>query len=217
MGGVGFLIIAMIPVLLGILASVSMPGVTDQETIIPMLAQHHLHPVLMAIFVGALLAAIMSSADSALLSASSIITKNIPLMFWPDATDSKKLLWARICIPVAGVIAGVTALKVQAIYELILDANAVLLAAVVVPFVVGIWWQAANRTGTLAAMMVGMLVWIGSSIVRPELPGDLIGMVACLVTILIVTPLTQKIDPPRPMLTSDGEEFDLTDQLGILR
>lgn len=215
-GGLGFLFIAIIPVMLGMLASVSMPGVEDQQTVIPTLAKEHLHPVLMAVFVGALLAAIMSSADSALLSASSVISKNILPVFWPDPDLKKQMLWARISIPVAGVIAGVTALKVQAIYNLILDANAVLLAAVVVPFVLGIWWQAANRAGALAAMMAGIVVWLVSTIVWPELPGDLIGMVACLVVMIIVTPLTGKIDPPRPLLTSDGEEIDLTDRLGIL-
>ena len=215
-GGVGFLFIAIMPVMLGMLASVSMPGIEDQQTVIPTLAREHLHPVLMAVFVGALLAAIMSSADSALLSASSVISVNILSVIWPDAKESKKILWARVCIPVAGIIAGVTALKVQAIYNLILDANAVILAAVVVPFVLGIWWQAANRAGALAAMAAGVLTWLISSLVWAELPGDLIGMAACLVTMLIVTPLTQKIDPPLPLFTSDGEQIDLTGRLGIL-
>ena len=123
---------------------------------------------------------------------------------------------ARVSIPVAGIVAAVTALKVQAIYDLILDANAVLLAAVVVPFVLGIWWQNANRTSALAAMMAGVLAWFVSRLIWPELPGDLIGMVACLVTMLIVAPLTQDFDPPLPLLNADGEEIELTDRLGIL-
>ena len=216
-GGIGFFCIALIPVLLGILASVSMPGVEDQETIIPLLAKHHLHPVLMAVFVGALLAAIMSSADSALLSAASVISANIMPFFSPGADESKRLIWARVSIPVTGVIAAVTALKVQAIYNLILDANAILLAGVVVPFVLGIWWKSSNRTGALSAMAVGVLVWLVSSLVWPEMPGDLIGMAACLITMLVVTPLTQKSDPPAPLLSLDGELVDLTNRLGVLR
>ncbi len=216
-GSIGFLIIAIIPVMLGLLASVAMPGIEDKQAIIPTLAQEHLHPVLMAIFVGALLAAIMSSADSALLSASSVISANILPVFWPEADKKRRVLWSRVSIPVAGIIAGVTALKVQAIYNLILDANAVLLAGVVVPFVVGIWWRKANRTGAVTAMFTGVSVWLVSRILLPELPGDLIGMGACIVTILIVTPLTQKSDPPRPLLSTDGEAVDLTDRLGILR
>ena len=44
----------------------------------------------------------------------------------------------------------------------------------------------------------------------------LLGLIAALGTILIVTPLTQRIDPPRPLLNSDGEEVELKDRLGIL-
>jgi Na+/proline symporter len=76
-GGTGYLIFGMIPVLLGIIASVTMPGLEDPEAVIPTLAIEHLHPVAVAIFVGALLAAIMSSADSALLASSSVLTQNV--------------------------------------------------------------------------------------------------------------------------------------------
>jgi Na+/pantothenate symporter len=43
----------MIPVTLGIIASVSMPELADPESVIPSLAIEHLHPVAVAIFVGA--------------------------------------------------------------------------------------------------------------------------------------------------------------------
>ena len=215
-GGMGFLAIGVVPVMLGILASTSMPGLEDQETIIPMLAMEHLHPVFMAVFVGALLAAIMSSSDSALLSASSVISNNILPLVWPQEAERRKLAWARISIPVAGIIAALIALKVQAVYDLILGANEIVLAAVTVPFVLGIWWKAANRTGALAAMAAGICIWILSSWLLPSLPGDLLGMFACLLTMLVVTPLTQRNDPPRPLLSIDGEEVQLRDRLGIL-
>jgi len=215
-GGIGFLAIGIIPVMLGILASVAMPGLEDQETIIPRLAMEYLHPVFMAVFIGALLAAIMSSADSALLSASSVISNNILPVFWPEKALRYKLLWARVCIPVAGIIAAFIALEVQAIYDLILASNEALLAAVVAPFILGIWWQAANRSGAVAGMTIGVLVWLLGLWFWPELPGDLLGMVACFVTMLIVTPLTQASDPPRPLLSSDGQVVELRDRLGII-
>ena len=216
-GGLGFLAIALIPVLLGLVARVAMPGIENPDTIIPLLAMEHLHPVLMAIFVGALLAAIMSSADSALLSASSVLSNNILPVMRPRTANTRKLLWARLSIPVMGVIAVIIAWKVQSIYGLILATNEILLAAVVVPFVLGLWWKASNRTGALAAMTVAVVVWLSSKWLWPDLPGDLLGMAACLLTMLVVTPLTQKTDPPRPLLTADGEEIEFKDRLGILR
>jgi Na+/proline symporter len=71
------LFLGLIPVILGIIAGVTMPGLEDPETVIPSLAVAHLHPVAIAIFVGAILAAIMSSADSALLAAASLIGINL--------------------------------------------------------------------------------------------------------------------------------------------
>jgi len=41
-------------------------------------------------------------------------------------------------------------------------------------------------------------------------------MLASLVTMLIVTPLTQSFDPPRPLLDSDGNEADTAHRLGTL-
>jgi hypothetical protein len=42
------------------------------------------------------------------------------------------------------------------------------------------------------------------------------GLGACLVTMLVVTPLTQKFDPPRPLVDSDGNEIEATNRLGTL-
>jgi len=48
------------------------------------------------------------------------------------------------------------------------------------------------------------------------LPADFMGLAACLVTMLVVTPLTQKLDPPRPLVDSDGMPIDTSNRLGTL-
>ena len=50
----------------------------------------------------------------------------------------------------------------------------------------------------------------------PNLPGDLLGLLAGLLTILIVVPLTQNFDPPKPLLNADGEEVEFKNRLGVL-
>jgi len=81
----------------------------------------------------------------------------------------------------------------------------------------GVWWQKANRSGALAAMSMGIVSWLTTSLLYPELPGDLIGLGVSFVTMIIVTPLTQKIDPPRALVDIDGKPIELTDRLGTLR
>ena len=216
LAGFGHLFLGMIPVLLGIIASISMPGIVDKETVIPELAIAHLHPVAIAIFVGALLAAIMSSADSALLAAASVFSVNILPLFKSQITDKARLLATRIAIPVFGSIAVYVALEVQVVYDLIQDSNSVILVCVTIPFIVGVYWQKANRTGALASMAVGFLTWFVAILYAPGFPGDLLGLLTGLIAMLVVTALTQKSNPPEPLRNSDGEIVEMKDRLGTL-
>ena len=203
-GGFGYLLFGMIPVLLGIIGSVTMPGIANSEFIIPELAKVHLHPVLIAIFVGAMLAAIMSSADSALLGASSVLAKNVLPWFKPDAAPRLTLIIARLGILLFGGIAILVALRIQVIFDLMVDANILGLAAIIVPFIFGIYWSKANRTGALSGMAAGLATWLITMQLWPHLPSDFMGLGASLLVMVATTLLTQKLDPPRPLADSDG-------------
>ncbi len=215
-GGFGYLFFGMLAVLLGIIGSVTMPDLLNSEAVIPELAKAHLHPVAIAIFVGAVLAAIMSTGDSVLLAASSILAKNVLPSVKRNPSEHLSMQVARWSIPVCGLIAVVIALKIQVVFDLMVDANILGLAAIIVPFVLGVWWTKANRTGALSAMAAGLAAWLTTLFTAPELPADFIGLAACLITMLIVTPLTQKIDPPRELRDSDGNPVELTNRLGVL-
>ena len=215
-GAVGYLALGLVPVMLGIIGSVTMPGLANSEAIIPALAIEHLHPVMLAIFVGAVLAAIMSSSDSALLAAASLISTNILPRFVKSPSDELQLRVARWAIPVCGALTIVIALNAQVVFDTMLDSNLLVLAAVVAPFILGVWWQKANRAGALAAMTAGIVSWLATSTLYPQLPGDFIGLTVSFAVMLIVTPLTQKIDPPRALRDGDGHPVELTDRLGTL-
>ena len=216
LASIGYLAFGMIPVLLGIIGSVTMPGLADSESIVPALAFEHLHPVAIAVFVGAVLAAIMSSCDSALLAAASVISTNLLPLVKPNPSVKLQLQVVRWGILVLGVIAVSFALNAQVVFDTVLDGNLLLLAAVIVPFILGVWWRKANRSGALAAMSMGIVSWLTTSLLYPELPGDLIGLGVSFVTMIIVTPLTQTIDPPRALVDIDGNPIELSDRLGIL-
>jgi len=216
LGGFGYLIFGLIPVALGIIGSVVMPDLPLSERIVPALAIEHLHPVGIAIFVGAMLAAIMSSADSALLSIASILGKNVLPIIKPDASEKLALQVARWAIPVAGIVALVVALKIKIVFQLMINANILGLAAIIVPFILGVYWSKANRTGALSAMAAGIIAWLTTLFVAPTLPADFVGLGVCLLTMLIVTPLTQKFDPPRPLCDGEGNPVESVNRLGTL-
>jgi SSS family transporter len=216
LGSIGYLVFGMIPVLLGIIATVTMPDLSYGESVVPQLALEHLHPVAIAVFVGAVLAAIMSSADSALLACSSLLARNVLPMLREDASDRQALLVARLAIPACGIVAVFIALEFQKIFQLAVDSNMLGLAAIIVPFIMGVWWKKANRIGALSAMGAGVFAWLFTLFTAPRLPSDFIGLGACFVTMIVVTLLTQRIDPPRELRDCDGKPVDTRHRLGLL-
>lgn len=216
LAGIGYLSLGMVPVLLGMIGSVSLPGLTDPETVVPRLAMEHLSAFPLAVFISALLAAIMSSSDSALLASASIITSNLLPALKRNVTERDKLMTARWSIPVIGAVALVVGLTVQQVYELAVNALAVILVVLVVPTVLAIWWPKANRSGALAAMITGYVVWIGLPFIAPGHASDFWGFLAGLIVMLVVSPLTQRRDPPKPVRHRDGNIEPLVNRLGVI-
>jgi len=75
-GGV-YLVAGLVPVLLGLLGAALVPGLADPEQVLPRLAQLHLPPLGVVLFLGALFSAILSTVDSNLLSASALLSHNV--------------------------------------------------------------------------------------------------------------------------------------------
>jgi SSS family solute:Na+ symporter len=163
-----------------------------------------------------MLAAIMSSADSALLAASSVVAKNALPYFRHNPAPKLTLLVTRLAIPIIGGIAILIALRVQVVFDLMVDANILGLAVIIVPFVLGVWWTKANRAGALSGMAAGLITWLTTMSLWPNLPSDFMGLAACLVVMLVVTPLTQKIDPPRELHDDEGNPIEMENRLGTM-
>ena len=126
----------------------------------------------------------------------------------PNASSRLALLVARWGIPVLGGIALLIALRMQVVFDLMVDASILGLAAIIVPFIAGVYWKKANRPGAIAGIFVGLATWLVTMQIWPELPSDFMGLAASLIAMLIVVPLTQKSDPPRPLLDSDGKPVE---------
>jgi Na+/proline symporter len=108
------------------------------------------------------------------------------------------------------------ALRVEDIYDIMVDSNILALATTTIPVLMAVWWSKANRIGTLSAMASGFLTWLVSRSIAPELPGDLIGMAVCFVVMVTVSLATQRIDPPKPARDIDGNIVEFKNRLGTL-
>ena len=209
-----YLGVGVIPIALGLVASVTMPDLEDPNAVLTVLAVEHLHPILVVVFVGAILSSIMSTSDSVLLGVASVVSTNLLPLVRKDADAGLRLRVARLAIPVAGLLATYVAFSASRVVEVLIDAAAPLLAGIIVPFILCFWWERANRSGALAGMAGGLMGWSIAGTLASSIPPDMIGFGVSLVSMVVVTLLTQKVDPPRPLTDCDGNTIALDRRLG---
>lgn len=206
---IGYTVFGVIPLVLGFAASVLLPDLDDPNAVLTDLAIEFLHPVLAALFIGAILSAIMSTSDSILLSASTVISINFLPLIKHDPTERLRLRVARYSIPVVGLVSTYIAFNANRVVEVLLDSVAVLLAAVIAPFIACFWWNQANRSGALAGIIGGFIAWRIAAAIDMTFPPDLFGFCVSAAALVVVTLATQKSDPPRPLTDIDGNVVEL--------
>ena len=212
----GYIVIGTIPIMLGLIASVTMPGI-EPNAVLTSIAIEHLHPVFVAIFVGAILSAFMSTGDSILLSTGAIVSTNLLPIFHSNPSDELRIRVARITILVGAIIAGYVALGAERVVDVIVDSLAPLLAMTIVPFVLCFWWDKANKYGALAGIFGGLTGWGTAALVGTQVPPDLIGFGVSLVSMVAVALATQRINPPRPLSDLNGDPVELANRFATFR
>jgi SSS family transporter len=164
--GVGYVFIGIIPILLGFAGRIVFPGIADPELVIPGLAIKFLSLPFLMLFLGALISAIMSSADSSLLAATSLTTKNIILELFPRLKQKEFLPLARYTTVVLAVVSMLVALYVKEIYNLMVNSWATLFVGILVPVTAALYWKKANKEAAWASMLLGTGTWIGYIIIK---------------------------------------------------
>lgn len=154
-----YIAIGIIPVGLGLVGARLMPGLEDPEQILPRMALEHFPLWFYAIFAGALISAILSTVDSALLAAASLVSHNLIVPLSPGMTDAAKLRSARIAVMVFGIVSYVLALHAEGVYALIEAAAAFASAGVLVSASFGLFTKIGGARSATAALVAGALVW----------------------------------------------------------
>ena len=215
LAGTGYIAIGLIPLMLGFSASVVMPDLDDPNAVLTHLAVEYLHPVFVAIFLGAIVSAIMSTSDSILLGVGTIVSTNLLPFVRRQPSEQLRLRVARWTIPICGLLATYVAFNARRVVEVLIDSTAVLLSMVIAPFILCFWWDKANKAGALAGMLSGLIAWQVAEPLGASLHPDLIGFAVSLVVMIVVSLLTQKASPPLPLTDIDGQEVALRNRLGL--
>lgn len=163
--GIIYFLTGCIIIFIGFAGRIVLPGLENSENLIPLLAKKFLceiHPVLYALFISGLLAAIMSSADSSLLAAVSIFCNNIFTHLCRCISNDKLLFVNRIVTIIIVFLSMIIALYVQQIYNLMVNSWSTLLVSIFVPVTVALFFpKFVDKFSCWMSIIVGFLVWIG--------------------------------------------------------
>ncbi|XP_076602323.1 high-affinity choline transporter 1-like [Chaetodon auriga] len=148
------------------------PKDKDQsDMILPIVLQHLCPPYVSFFGLGAVSAAVMSSADSSILSASSMFARNIyQLAFRQSASDSEIVWVMRITIFVFGALATAMALLTGSVYGLWYLSSDLVYVIIFPQLLSVLFVKGTNTYGSVAAYVVGLLLRIGGGEPYLKLP-----------------------------------------------
>lgn len=155
-----YLAVGMIPLMLGLAGFYLMPGLEEPEHILPMIAQKYLPAWMYVLFAGAIVSAILSTVDSALLSCSALFSHNILLSLKPGTGEKQKLLYNRLGVAGMGILAYVLALHAEGVYNLVKDASSLGSAGIFIVVMFGVFTQFGKEKSAVTALALGVVVWM---------------------------------------------------------
>jgi solute:Na+ symporter, SSS family len=187
---------AAFPALAGMAARGIFGAGIDPAQAIPLLVTHVLPVWSGAIVVGAILGAIMSTADSLLIAGTSHLTNDIyvKLIRPAAAEDTRRLLLiSRLGTVAIGLLALALALSVREIIGLLLLSYTMYAAGVFVPVVLGLYWRGGTAAGAIAGIIGGAAAGVAVArgwVTLPVVPDIVAGAAVSLVLYVAVSRVT---------------------------
>ncbi|MBI4290198.1 MAG: sodium:solute symporter family protein [Betaproteobacteria bacterium] len=132
-----------------------------------------------ALFFGALLSAILSTASGALLAPTAICTENVLRPFYPHMSDRQFMLLLRTVLVTFALAALLFALNSRStMYEMVQNAYKVTLVSCIVPLAFGLYWKRANVQGATLSVILGLGSWLAMEFLSPNaaMPPQLVGL-----------------------------------------
>lgn len=178
-------------VAVGIIGKGLVPDIADPETIFMTMVSMTFHPAIAGILLAAILAAVMSTADSQLLVTASAISEDFyKVLFRKNASNKELLLVSRMTVVGVAVIAYLIASNPgNSVMGLVSYAWAGFGATFGPVIILSLYWKKMNRWGAFAGLVLGGLTTIVFKALNTGLyeivPGFLVAVVAVLVVSIV--------------------------------
>ena len=173
--GLGLMMFAAVPVLLGIAARAYEPALANHEQALPVVFTAALPPAAALLGLAAVFSAEVSSADAGLFMLSTSLSRDL-YKGWlrPDASDAQVLRMARLAAVAGGVIAVFLALVLTTVIASLTIFYAVLSVTLFVPLVAGLHLKKVGRPEGVAAVLAGLLALPAFQLALPGVQSPLL-------------------------------------------
>lgn len=192
LAGVAYLVFGAVPVLLGLASRILDPA--GETAIVASLARTFLSPPMAAVFCLALVSAVLSTIDSAILSPSTVIAQNLLRHIMPGR-DLLEL--TRAAVAGVAAVSVAVALSGESAYSILEAAYEIGLVGLFVPLALGLAWKPRSERPALAVMGFGFVSWLAHLIAGWESFVGLIDLPPSLPTIAVEVVLYVALDRQR--------------------
>jgi len=156
LAGCAYVTFGLIPVTLGLVARIAVPDSVDRA-VLPALASLFLSPTGAVIFTVAVISAVLSTIDSAILSPASVLAQNVFERVNRGRIPSLTL--NRLAVVVVAAASLGMAYMGETAYSLLEDAYELPLVGLFVPLTLGLYGKPRGQSPAVAAMVVGGSLW----------------------------------------------------------
>lgn len=176
--------------IIGMVASVVVPGLSDPQQALPQLVMKILPTGLVGLLVAAVSSAVMSTASGTIMASSTIIVNDFILFnSKKERTEKEKIKLTRIVTFIVGCIAILISLALQDIIVALDVAYAILSGSIFIPVIAALFWKRVSAKVALASMVISAVVVVAVLMIEgvSSLNAIIWGIAACAVVMLIGT------------------------------
>ena len=186
--------------LIGLFALLIVPNLDNPELAIFEVAQVVLPPFAVGLVMAAIMAAIMSTADSILLQAGTIASQDLGGTLIKNLSEKAAVNISRIVIFVIAIIGLILAMwQPPGVFDLVVFATATMGSAFVPAYVCAVWWKKANTPGAIISMLAGAVGAVCGQIFDTAgmwgMDPMMVGIISSVLGIIIGSLATQKSHP----------------------
>jgi len=135
------------------------PSGATSKVVLPLCLQYLTPPVVAFFGLGAVSAAVMSSTDSSMLSASTMIARNFYQKVIRPKSSEKEVIYALwVCICINCIIATSLAIEYKSIYELFVLCGDFMFVIVFPQLTLVLYWELANTYGSVVSFIIGLIL-----------------------------------------------------------